>query len=158
MIAPLQLKSYIVKELSYKLNTDCRPKAGETLESVVGVGFDIKGHKTEKGRYLMSMVIDVNKNPTIFKRNPYQISMRLFGKFMLEKDVDEQTGTKLLFNNGSSILYGIARGAVANITGSLGTVRYILPTVNLLAAIERKFAKPEAVRRRKKRKLSTQQK
>lgn len=149
MRAQLQLDSYIVDELSYRLNLPFRAKPETGSVPVVGVDFDVVAHKDDKSRFLIWMTIDVNKKGDHFRRNRYQVHMRLMGRFRFEGELDEATKNRMIFNNGSSILYGVARGIVGQLTGTLGTERYILPAVNFLAIAEQKTRRESARRARR---------
>lgn len=147
---PLQLDDYIVTDYSYKLNLGAmQPKPDNLLVSQVDVDFDVNPHKTEENQYIMSMVIHVNKKPSFSKRSRYQIYMRLLGRFRFQGGIDKPEKARLIYNNGSAILYGVARGTIGEFTSGLGVGRYILPVINLLAVAKQKLKKSRPGRKTK---------
>ena len=142
-IAPLQLSSYVITSYSYAINLDAlHARMASPVTSQIEVDFDVRGHASDPSKFLIDMSIDLNKKPSLSKKNLYQISLRILGEFQTEEGLDEASRQKLVFNDGSAIIYGIARGAVAQFTGSYGTDRHLLPAVNLLSILKSKRKKP----------------
>ena len=147
--AALQLNKYVVTEYSYKINLGAKPSTKEQPTTYqIKVDFDVKCSKTDPNKFLITMIIELNKKPSYFGQNRYQLSLNLMGEFQVAEGLDHTTKGKLVTNNGSAILYGIARGMVAQFTGGLGTERFILPVVNLLAIAQAKDKKSKTVSRR----------
>lgn len=143
MIAQLQLENYIVDELTFQTNTPYVTKDDTLLAPTVDVDFEIKPHGKDPNRFLVGMVVDLNKGQAPKKYSNYQIHLSLLGWFQFQEGVEEATKKKMIVANGTSILYGIARTVIAQLTGTLGNQRFILPTVNLLALAKQKEQKAQ---------------
>lgn len=147
-LAPLQLSNYVVTNYSYKINFSAKqPPKDRHDAGEADVDFTVKGHASDPNRFLVIMNIALNKKPAQFKKSRYQISMELLGEFQVRAGLNEEQKHKLIFNNGSAILYGIARGVVAQFTGGCGTDRFLLPAVNLLSLFASKIRKSKVSRK-----------
>ena len=143
LLANLQLGNYLVDNLVFKCNK-VGARATKLATPTIGIDFDVKDHIKDKNKFLLDMVIDLNEGQELEKFETYQIHLHILGWFHFAAKVEENIKANMLAANASSMLYGVARTIVANITGTLGTERYILPTVNLLAVIKAKAAaRPE---------------
>ncbi len=67
--------------------------------------------------------------------------LRITGFFSFAKGTDEQMIEKMIPLNGLAILYGIARGVVAQATANSMHEKFILPTVNLVEATKEQVGK-----------------
>lgn len=143
LLANLQLDNYLVDELVFKCNK-VGARDTKLATPTIGIDFNVKDHIKDKKKFLLDMVIDLNEGQELEKFETYQIHLHILGWFHFAAAVEENVKVNMLAANASSMLYGVARTIVANITGTLGTERYILPTVNLLAVIKAKAtARPE---------------
>lgn len=72
------------------------------------------------------------------KRLPYRFQATVAGRFSLAEDVPEDQRDRMVYINGTAILYGIARGALATVTalGPYGPVH--LPTINFVDLLDRR--------------------
>ena len=136
MIAQMQLENFVVDQLAFKAALDDK----EPSKGLIGVDFEVKAHAKDKDRFLIRMQVDLNKGQAFKKNGGYQVQMQIVGWFKFEKDVDGNTKKKMLYTNATSILYGVARTVVAQLSGTLGTKKFILPAVNLLEIARRKSA------------------
>jgi len=137
LLANLQLDNYLVDELVFKCNK-VGARDTKLATPTIGIDFDVKDHNKDKNKFLLDMVIDLNEGQELEKFETYQIHLHILGWFHFVVSVEENVKANMLAANASSMLYGVARTIVANVTGTLGTERYILPTVNLLAVIKAK--------------------
>jgi preprotein translocase subunit SecB len=143
LLANLQLDNYLVDELVFKCNK-VGARATKLATPTIGIDFDVKDHTKDKNKFLLDMVIDLNEGQELEKFETYQIHLHILGWFYFAAAVEQNVKTNMLAANASSMLYGVARTIVANVTGTLGAERYILPTLNLLAVIKAKeTARPE---------------
>lgn len=62
-------------------------------------------------------------------RCPYAIDVEIEGIFSFPDDMPEEKVDLIVRVNGMTILYGILRGEIANVTGSFKSGKFILPTV-----------------------------
>lgn len=144
LIAPLQLENYIVDELTFKSNAASPPTKTSTSPSAISINFDVKPHASDKNRFLILMDLDLNKGLKADEYKNYQVHLHILGYFKFANEIDDKTKHRMIFANGSSILYGIARTVVASLTGSIGPERFILPSLNLLAVIRDKVRAEKA--------------
>jgi len=75
---------------------------------------------------------------------PYSIQTEVEGVFSFPEGTDEMKQEYLCRVNGLTILYGILRGEIANVTGSFKNGKFILPTVmmqDIVKEIEERKAK-----------------
>lgn len=150
LIAPLQLDRYLVDDLLFKCNAMVAKEGQKQDDASISVDFDVKGTTTDKNLFLLDMKVDLNEGRSINEFDKYQIHLHLYGWFRFTSDLDDQTKTRMLYTNASSMLYGVARSVVGNLTGSFGTERYTLPVLNLLTV-----AKAKSERGNKKNKLAS---
>ena len=140
LLAGLQLDSYLVDDLVFKCNARVVTKKDKPADPTISIDFDVKANTKDKNLFLLEMEVDLNEGQELNKFQIYQIHLHLLGWFRFTSNIDEATKAKMLATNASSMLYGVARTVVANLTGSLGPERYILPTLNLLTVIKAKMA------------------
>ena len=136
MIAQLRLENFVVDKLTFNtaLGND---KASKGL---IDVDFQVKAHAEDNNKYLLMMQVDLNKGKAFKKSGGYQIHMQILGWFKFTDELNEDAKTRMLFANAASILFGVARTIVAQLTGTLGQSRFILPSVNLLEIAKRRAA------------------
>lgn len=148
LIAPLQLDRYLVDDLLFKCNAMVAKEGRKQENDSISVDFDVKGSTKDTNRFLLDMKVDLNEGQTSNEFEMYQIHVHLYGWFRFTSDLDEPTKTKMLYTNATSMLYGVARSVVGNLTGGFGNERYVLPVLNLLSV-----AKAKAEKANKKRQL-----
>ena len=68
---------------------------------------------------------------------PYHFETTIVGKFSLEDEVPEDQRHRLIYINGTAILYGVARGVVATVTGMGRHGPIHLPSINFTELAER---------------------
>lgn len=139
LLAGLQLDRYLVDDLVFKCNT-VETRKDKLVAPTIGINFDIKQNTEDKNLFLLDMVIDLNKDQELTKFDTYQIHLHILGWFYFTAQLNRETRDKMLATNASAMLYGVARTVIANLTGSLGPERHILPALNLLAVIKAKMA------------------
>jgi preprotein translocase subunit SecB len=89
--------------------------------------YDVARHATEKNRFRLAFRVGVkSKTPSPVD---YSLDCEIVGFFLFPEDTTEDTKQRLVRLNGCTILYGILRGQLANITGSFPRQKLILPTV-----------------------------
>lgn len=137
LLANLQLDNYLVDELVFKCNK-VGARATKLAKPTIGIDFNVKDHIKNKNKFLVDMVIDLNEGQELEKFETYQIHLHILGWFYFTAKLDQETKARMMATNASSMLYGVARTIVADLTGSLGPERHILPTLNLLAVIKAK--------------------
>lgn len=89
--------------------------------------YDVARHTTEKNRFRLAFRLGAkSKTPTPVD---YALDCEIVGFFRFPDDTSEESMQRLIRFNGCTILYGILRGQLANITGSFPRQKLILPTV-----------------------------
>ena len=84
-------------------------------------------HAAERNRFRLAFRVAVkSKTPTPVD---YSLDCEIVGLFRFPEDSTEETMQGLIRLNGCTILYGILRGQLANITGAFPRQKLILPTV-----------------------------
>lgn len=103
--------------------------------------YDVARHATEKHLFRLNFRLAAkSKTPTPVD---YSLDCEIVGFFRFPDDSTEETMQRLVRLNGCTILYGILRGQLANITGSFPRQKMILPTVmmeDIVRDIERQKA------------------
>ena len=145
LLADLQLDRYLVDDLVFKCNKQVVAKNDELANRTISIDFDVKENTKNKNLFLLEMKVDLNEGQELKKVAMYQIHLHLLGWFHFTAELDANAKAKMLATNASSMLYGVARTVVADLTGSLGPERYILPTLNLLAVIKAKMASKQEI-------------
>jgi preprotein translocase subunit SecB len=63
---------------------------------------------------------------------PYNLEFQINGIFSINDDMSEEEKEKLIALNAVSILYGVARGEIANFTANFKYEKFILPSYNFV--------------------------
>lgn len=101
-------------------------------EISVAMSFDYElAFKTDNPLIIkISMKYEVGPNPEDEKpRCPYKINAEITGIFTISEEAPKEQMPFISRVNTLTILYGILRGEVANVTGSFQNGKFILPTV-----------------------------
>lgn len=77
----------------------------------------------------------------------YVLDSEIVGYFSFPADTSEENMQALIRHNGCTILYGILRGQIANITGSFPNAKLVLPTV-MMDEVVKNIEKRKADNRR----------
>lgn len=103
--------------------------------------YDVARHATEKNRFRLAFRVGVkSKTPSPVD---YSLDCEIVGFFSFPEGTADDVMQRLIRLNGCTILYGILRGQLANITGSFPRQKLILPTVmmeDVVNQIEREKA------------------
>lgn len=89
--------------------------------------YDVARHTTEKQRFRLAFRL-ASKSKTSTPVD-YSLDCEIVGFFEFPEDATEESMQSLIRLNGCTILYGILRGQLANITGSFPRRKMVLPTV-----------------------------
>ena len=142
MISPMQLNNYFVEEICIKENPAFDPTPN--VERKIGTincalnfakGIDVEDH------FKVQMIVSVEPAATPPALDPYQISLKIVGFFSFPPDafqIPDLDKDKLVSLNGSSILFGLARGLVAQATGVGKYGKYLLPPINFMELWQKK--------------------
>lgn len=103
--------------------------------------YDVLRHTSEKNRFRLAFRMAAKSRTPV--PVDYSLETEIVGFFHFSEDSSEETMQRLVRFNGCTILYGILRGQLANITGSFPHQKLLLPTVmmeNVVIDIEREKA------------------
>lgn len=98
-------------------------------------------------RIRMQMTFEMKPNPDDERPLcPYEIEAEIVGFFTFPQDLEDKQIAYLCRVNTMTILYGVLRGEVANLTGSFVHGKFVLPTVmmqDIVTDIEEKKRQAE---------------
>lgn len=136
MQALLNIEDYFLEEILIKTNPDFNIE--KNIEGELFIDFDI--FKNDKNPLLFKIVMNIESNKKL-DNYPYYIIIKLNGIFSYPKEVDEEYVQKTISYNAPSILYGIARGIISQITGNYNYGKFILPSINIIEILKEKKKK-----------------
>jgi len=152
--ANLQMNDYIVEDFKFSINQGFFESRRKKQREELSFSFSVK-RKGSEPKFAIIMNIGINEKEATFIKSAYRLSLRIVGFFEFIKDVDEDTIQRMIVLNGSSILFGTARGIVAQITAHSPTGKVVLPSVNILEHLKKgkavKIDKPSVKKSRKKK-------
>ena len=134
MKALLDINDYIVEELTIRGN-DAFQKAAKVQEGQIDISFNVK-RKGKEPLFMISMAIELNKSKQVFASNAYYVYLKINGFFSFPKDTPEETMQKMIGLNGTVMLFGVARGVVAQATANGAHGKFVLPAVNFVELIK----------------------
>lgn len=95
-----------------------------------GFDYDLSCNTDNPSRIRMVMRFMLGPNKEVEEATcPYEIFTEIEGFFKFPEDIEDKKMGYLCRVNTLTILYGILRGEIANVTGSFPGEKYILPTV-----------------------------
>jgi preprotein translocase subunit SecB len=134
MQALLNINDYVVEELTVKGNGDYKKPAKEQ-EGQIDISFNAR-RKGKEPLFMITMTIELNKSKQAFANNAYYVFLKINGFFGFPKETGEETMQKMISLNGLVMLYGIARGVVAQATANGAHGKFVLPAVNFVELIK----------------------
>lgn len=138
MIAPLQLVDFETTALGYE-RLDAEPPP-EEADLGVALGFEIEaGVDDERDLQRIRLLVSYNEEDVPEDVEPYlkhRGRLRVTGwlQWVDEETADRDDAERLLLTNGLTMLYGIARVRVADLTE--GDDRLLLPSVSFLPIVD----------------------
>lgn len=138
MLAQLNLNDYFIDELAFAANRE--REAGSTTSGTLSVDFDIRRSGEAPLDFMITLVVDVNPRDEDFERGDYRIHLKLSGFFSFTEGTSEEMINGMITHNGLSILYGVARGSVADATATSWHGKFVLPAVNFVELVKQKVA------------------
>lgn len=143
----LNIDDYFIKEIKIKENPEYKKE--ERYKSNIKTTLNFK-RKARELLFAIHMKIELNKTEEKSSAPPYNIYIDLIGFFSFAEDIDEETAKRMIAINGPVILYGVARGIIANATANFKYGKFVLPTVNFLKMLEHKESLGEKESNKKK--------
>lgn len=133
----MQLRDYWVDELRWKsvgVAVECPEASGDLLPTVKVQAYQAN----ESDSYIVTLSVVLTENRARQAGAPYQFRLAMAGSFFFLEGTTEEVQRRMIHVNGSSVLYGIARGIVAEATSHGQAGKYILPSINLLELLDRR--------------------
>jgi preprotein translocase subunit SecB len=133
---PLEVESYYVREWHLTTNSEYdygRPAVGE-----LDVDYGVFDHPDDSSRFQVVMSVSVSLDEQRANNEPYAMSLQLNGFFRFKENIDSDAKVGMVFSNAVPILYGIARGAVGQLTAISFNGPVMLPPFNFVELTKRK--------------------
>lgn len=153
MPALLEIDEYSIDGFSFQANADFDGE--KESQTALDVDFNIGRATTGEPRFEVRLFIGLNQSNEQFVQSPYRLSLNVAGYFHFPDNTDKETIEKMISPNGLAILYGIARGTVAHMTGCSRFGKLVLPSVNFIELIQKKGRTEKAPSRRKSQKRTS---
>lgn len=136
MQAQLNLGDYYLDEFSFDANREHVPS--QTRCGTLDLDFDINRNADNPLDFMISMTVDINSLKEDFEKCDYCIHLKLTGFFSFADGTSEDTISRMIAPSGLAMLYGVARGVVADATAISWHGKFVLPSMNLIEVIRRK--------------------
>jgi preprotein translocase subunit SecB len=139
--SPLQPKQYALKYLSLEENPTFR-KTSKDVKMLVS--FPVRPRLFQRPRsrdFLLRLEIRVNESAKAFKLAPYRATLRLDTYFEVDPGLPPDKMKQMLWYNGLSIAYGIARGIIGQATAQGSHAKFVLPAVNFVEILKHRKVK-----------------
>jgi preprotein translocase subunit SecB len=130
----LNISDYFVEELRVKVNGAYKGTSAEEGALETSVGIKRKG---KEPHFMIQMKIELNRDKADFDEARYYVYLDISGFFNFTEGTDEETIRKMIGLNGPAILYGVARGVVAQATANCRYGKFVLPAMNFVKAIKK---------------------
>ena len=135
-----QLDHYQIESVLVAQNEEFDSSADTHTGDIAGVT-RITPHKSDPCKYLLGLEIEVNPKPQREKEFfPYYVAIKGSAFFSFKELCSKEVVERYLHLNGASILYGLLRAQVAQITAQSAHGQFLLPTVNFVAVNESNVA------------------
>jgi len=139
----LSITDFFIDELKIRTNPEYKKSNKVISEATTSIGIK---RKSKEPHFMIKMTVEINKSKETFAKAPYYIYLDIVGFFNFVEGTDEETISKMIGLNGPVILYGVARGIVAQVTANFRHGKFVLPTVNFVEAMKK--TRPRKSRKR----------
>ena len=128
-VAQLHLERFWVDSIRMQANTSDQVEPNSDIGSLEGVKNVLVNE--DGNSYLVTLIVE---SLPLRDPRPYSFAISLAGTFSFAPGTDEHMRSILIEGNAPAILYGVARGAIASITGLGPHGPLFLPSVNFSAS------------------------
>ena len=137
---PLQLDAYYVDRLTFEVVDDWDD---DEPESSWDIEVDPAHLRNDENPFEQQVALWVRFGPAEGSSAPYrgEIAGRAFFRVTDEDDLDK--AANLVAFNGASILFGLLRGQVAQVTAFARWSTFLMPPVNLVEAFAKAFERED---------------
>lgn len=130
--ALLRLERFWLESLRVQADLDWDPQTGPVEVVLVG-GSEYRF--SEDSRHFL-IRLNVKSQGESGQRAPYGFEAAVAGEFSLAEDIPDDQRDRMVRINGTAILYGIARGVLATVTGMGLHGPVHLPSINFVGLLE----------------------
>ena len=120
----LQLERYFFSKVSIEASKQITPPSQMGAET----GLEAARNSKDQNRYLLSLTVTLTSPQNA--PAPYCGEVQVLGLFLVNPDVPQDKQEKLVSVTGASILYGVAREMITNVTARGPWPAVMLPCVN----------------------------
>lgn len=140
---PLDIRQYEVETFAFYAHPDF-DSSRDNL-GALDVNFNITQNAEEEREFRIDMKVRLaEKGDRPDENAPYSITLDIVGYFLFAAGTSEDLMFRMIYANGASILYGVARGFVGQATGAAKYGQFVLPAVNFVELMKRRLAELEA--------------
>jgi preprotein translocase subunit SecB len=142
---PVEIENYAVDRLTLESNSAF--DESKPMESSLGLSHSLQQHVSDPLRFRVTMDIVVREATERAPGEdgepnwPYRIHLRIMGYFAFAEGTPEEVVSQMLPTNGLVMLYGVARGVVAQVTAVSHWGKFVLPSVNFVEYLREEEAK-----------------
>lgn len=141
MISHLRLDEYYTEELLIKTNPSYEPSARQRKEGKLNCSVGLAQAKGPAARFKVGVSVSIEPATDYPALDPYAINIKVVGFFSFQEPMSNEAMQRMASMNGANILLGIARGIVAQVTGTGQFGKYLLPPVNLVEMFKKQADK-----------------
>lgn len=132
-LSPLQLLGYYIDRASFESNRDFDQSKPLVMDgAALVVRFQIVPDKEDELKATVLLTVDYS--PAKEVNSPCKASATIVGYFAIDSEFPPEKKGALLGVNGPSILYGIAREVVRNLTSHGPKCEILIPSLSFLKA------------------------
>lgn len=146
MNSPLQLEAYAIESVS--VSTNRRYDPGKRVHGRLELSPRLVIGERRGEDYQVALRVKYLRDPDEPTAIPYEVRIQGRAFYRLEPVQDRNEGLRLLLFNGPAILYGLLRAHIAQTTALGLHGPMLLPTANLVDALEDWFAEIEQKQKR----------
>ncbi len=124
--ADINLDSYIIDTINYKINEDYINEEDNidikiSFDNDISINEELKKARIRIGCYIFKG----------YKDSPFNLDLNITGYFSYNSKYSVSEIEKLILVNGTAILFPYLRSMITTITANSGYVPIIIPTVNI---------------------------
>ncbi len=134
----LDFQDYFISDLIIKANPAFDPKLKEQVDIPLSVRLEVKDKKNDPKYFLVQLEYTVGNQKNNVAGCRYYIRIYIAGFFQIVSNIEQKKFYELKNLNAPAILYGTARGIIAQNTASAQHGKFILPPINFVEILNHK--------------------
>ncbi len=127
-LSPIQLEAYALSDLAYRANQDHKPDQ-DTAYRDDDIVVEHKCERTQGDDRLWEASLSLRIQPRAEANAPFYISLQLSGLVRALPELQSDNVEQLMRVNGASLLYGVAREVVRQVTALGPFSPLLIPSV-----------------------------